>query len=100
MNTLVNNGLEGIIAAETRLSMVDGERGELVIGGFRVEELASWSFEDTVELLWAAAGFNGRPRAATLPAHTEVLLRDAVQQRVPMMDALRMAAGTLRAEDD
>ena len=100
MNTLVNNGLEGIVAAETRLSMVDGERGELVIGGFRVEELASWSFEDTVELLWAAAGFNGRPRAATLPAHTEALLRDAARQRVPMMDALRMAAGTLRAEDD
>ncbi len=100
MNTLVNNGLEGIVAAETRLSMVDGERGELVIGGFRVEELASWSFEDTVELLWAAAGFNGRPRAALLPAHTEALLREAAQQHVPMMDALRMAAGTLRAEDD
>lgn len=100
MNTLVNNGLEGIVAAETRLSMVDGERGELVIGGFRVEELASWSFEDTVELLWAAAGFNGRPRAAALPAHTDALLRDAAQQRVPMMDALRMASGTLRAEDD
>jgi citrate synthase len=100
MKTLVNNGLEGIVAAETRLSMVDGERGELVIGGFRVEELASWSFEDTVELLWAAAGFNGRPHAAALPAHTEALLRDAAQQRVPMMDALRMASGTLRAEDD
>jgi len=100
MNTLVNNGLEGIVAAETRLSMVDGERGELVIGGFRVEELASWSFEDTVELLWAAAGFHGRPRAAALQAHTETLLRNAAQQRVPMMDALRMAAGTLRAEDD
>jgi citrate synthase len=100
MNTLVNNGLEGIVAAETRLSMVDGERGELVIGGFRVEELASWSFEDTVELLWAAAGFNGRPRTLPLPAHTETLLRDAAQLRVPMMNALRMAAGTLRADDD
>jgi citrate synthase len=99
MNTLVNNGLEGIVAAETRLSMVDGERGALVIGGFRVEELASWSFEDTVELLWAAAGFNGRPRAAALPAHTEALLRDAAQQRVPMMDALRMASGTLRPDE-
>jgi citrate synthase len=100
MNTVVNNGLEGIVAAETRLSMVDGERGELVIGGFSVEELASWSFEDTVELLWAAAGFHGRPSTASMPAHTETLLRDAAQQCVPPMDALRMAAGTLRAEDD
>ncbi len=48
----VSNGLEGVVAAETRLSMVDGERGELVIGGFRVEELAGWRFEDVVELLW------------------------------------------------
>ncbi|MDP9191226.1 MAG: citrate synthase/methylcitrate synthase [Acidobacteriota bacterium] len=100
MNTVVNNGLEGIVAAETRLSMVDGDRGELVIGGFRVEELAPWSFEDTVELLWAAAGYHGRPRAEALPAHTETLLRHAAQLRVPAMDALRMAAGTLRADDD
>jgi citrate synthase len=100
MNTLVNNGLEGIVAAETHLSMVDGERGELVIGGFRIEELASWTFEDTVELLWAAAGYNGRPHAQALPAHTERLLRDVAQQGVPAMDALRMAAGTLHAEDD
>jgi citrate synthase len=100
MTTELKNGLEGIVAAETRLSMVDGERGELVIGGFRVEELSSWTFEDTVELLWAAAGFHGRPRTALLPAHTEALLRNAAQQDVPPMDALRMAAGTLRAEDD
>ena len=100
MNSVVNNGLEGIVAAETRLSMVDGERGELVIGGFRVEELASWNFEDTVELLWAAAGFHGRPHAVALPVVTETLLRDAAQQSVPVMDALRMASGTLRADDD
>jgi citrate synthase len=100
MTTDVKSGLEGVVAAETRLSMVDGERGELVIGGFRVEELSSWSFEDTVELLWAAAGYHGRPHAAPLPAPTETLLRDAATQNVPAMDALRMAAGTLRAEDD
>lgn len=28
---IVNNGLEGVVAAETRLSMVDGEHGELTI---------------------------------------------------------------------
>lgn len=100
MTTDVNNGLEGIVAAETRLSMVDGARGELIIGGFRVEELSSWHFEDTVELLWAAAGFHGRPQAMSLPVHTGTLLRGVAQQNVPPMDALRMAAGTLRAEED
>jgi citrate synthase len=96
----VNHGLEGVVAAETRLSMVDGERGELVIGGFRVEELASWHFEDVVELLWSAAGSGGRPLIAALPAHTEALLREAARRQVQPMDALRMAAGTLVAEDD
>ncbi len=97
----MNSGLEGIVAAETRLSMVNGERGELVIGGFRVEELSSWTFEETVALLWGTAGFDGRPcSAAPLPAHTETLLRDAAKLNVPVMDALRMASGTLHAEDD
>ncbi|HEV7766080.1 MAG TPA: citrate synthase/methylcitrate synthase [Thermoanaerobaculia bacterium] len=98
MKTDVQSGLEGVVAAETRLSMVDGERGELVIGGFRVEDLASWTFEDTVELLWAAAGFHGRPQAMALPDRTARLLRDVTGQNG--MDALRMAAGTLIANDD
>jgi len=96
----MNSGLEGIIAAETRLSMVDGERGELVIGGYRVEELAGASFERTVELLWGIAGFNGSVRTAPLPPHTLELLRSAAELRVDAMDALRMAAGTLTAKDD
>ena len=32
--SMVNSGLEGIVAATTRLSHVDGERGELVIAGY------------------------------------------------------------------
>ena len=51
-----NGGLEGVIAAETRLSMVDGERGELIVAGHRLEQLAGRSFEDVVALLWDAAG--------------------------------------------
>ena len=33
------DGLEGVIAAETRLSMVDGAAGRLVIRGYDVESL-------------------------------------------------------------
>src|ERR687890_267271 len=46
-------GLEDIVAAETRLSGVDGEAGGLTIAGFPVEELAGRaSFEEVVYLLW------------------------------------------------
>ena len=46
-------GLEDVVAAETRLSGVDGEAGELTIAGFPVEELAGRaSFEEVVYLLW------------------------------------------------
>jgi citrate synthase len=96
-----NGGLEGVIAAETRLSMVDGERGELIVAGHRLEQLAGRPFEEVVALLWDAAGHSGaRVRAAALPAATLALLRDAAGRRVAPMDALRMAAGTLSETDD
>jgi len=36
---MVSSGLEGVGAATTHLSHVDGERGELVIAGFQIEGL-------------------------------------------------------------
>src|SRR5829696_4176805 len=46
-------GLEDVVAAETRLSGVDGEAGELTIAGFPVEEIAGQAtFEEIVYLLW------------------------------------------------
>ena len=105
-------GLEGVVATETRLSSVDGEAGALIIAGFAVEELASRaSFEEMVYLLWHDA-LPGSKQLATfreelagrraLPGATLNLLRAAAAERVPAMDALRMAAGTmsLGAEDD
>ena len=50
--TSTASGLEGVIAAETRLSDVDGERGQLIISGHDVETLAlSATFEDVCALL-------------------------------------------------
>ena len=47
------NGLEGVVATTTALSEVDGERGELVIAGYQVDELAERAtFEETTWLLW------------------------------------------------
>ncbi|MDX1950682.1 MAG: citrate synthase [Verrucomicrobiota bacterium] len=45
-------GLEGIVAAETRLSDVKGEIGELVYAGYNIDELAGKvSYEEVVYLL-------------------------------------------------
>ena len=47
------SGLEGVVAAETMLSMVDGEAGVLVIRGHRLQEIAGiQSFEWLLCQLW------------------------------------------------
>ena len=51
------DGPDGVVAAETVLSEVDGESGHLVIRGRSLEELADWTFEEVVGLLWS--GFFG-----------------------------------------
>src|SRR5574341_387094 len=92
-------GLEGIVAAETRLSSVDGQAGELIIAGFPVEELAGRAtFEETVYLLWNDELPNASQLAAfkqsiadrsQLPQAALSLLRAASQEKTPPMDALR-----------
>ncbi|HLL24594.1 MAG TPA: citrate/2-methylcitrate synthase, partial [Kofleriaceae bacterium] len=54
--TNINPGLEGLVVAETAISLVDGERGRLVIGGFDVEQLAAThTFERAAELILRGA---------------------------------------------
>src|SRR5215472_4570182 len=48
-------GLDGVPAAETALSHVDGEKGELIIAGERVGDLVrKTSFEGVTARLWSA----------------------------------------------
>ena len=52
-------GLDNVPAAETTLSHVDGERGELIIAGRRVGDLVrEGGFEHATALLWSAASGN------------------------------------------
>jgi citrate synthase len=98
-------GLEGIVAARTRKSNVDGLAGVLTIGGFPLEELAAnAAYEEAVFLLWndrlpTASELDGLraelSAARDLSASTLELLADAAHQKVGAMDALRMGAGTL-----
>lgn len=49
----LSRGLDEVTVAETRLSRVDGEAGDLTIAGFPVAELArNATFEETLHLLW------------------------------------------------
>lgn len=102
---MANSGLEGVVAAATRLSEVDGERGELVVAGYAIGELAGRAtFEETTWLLWhgdlpAAAELDAFRSALAdereLPPAAITLLRECVRAGVDPMDALRIAAGTI-----
>jgi len=105
METTVRSGLEGVVAAQTAISGVDGQAGELTIAGFSVEELAPHAtFEEIVYLLWHDTLPNAEQLETlrsslsarrALPAITLELLETAADRRVPAMDALRMATDTL-----
>ncbi|MCU1244198.1 MAG: Citrate (Si)-synthase [Acidobacteria bacterium] len=104
-NAVVNKGLEGVVAAETRLSMVDGEAGELIVGGFPIAELAARAtFEETLWLLWNGelpdADSLQRFRSAVaarrqLAPATLELLAACAAAGIDTMDALRIASGTV-----
>jgi len=108
IQTKIPIGLDGIPAAETVLSHVDGERGELIIAGTDVADLvATVNFEGVTARLWSGATGHAvseaevraslgiaRQRAfARLP---ELL---AASQGMSIIDGYRAAIAALRAED-
>ena len=53
MSTELKRGLEGVVVAESDLSYIDGDAGELIYRGYAIEELArEASYEETLYLLW------------------------------------------------
>jgi len=104
-NRAVASGLDGVVVADTHLSDVDGELGQLIIAGHSVEELAGRiPFEEVCALLWSGDGA-ASARAATLKtalgkarclAYEQLgNLGDALS-RNDGMDALRAAMAHLR----
>ncbi len=85
-------GLEGVIAGETSLSFIDGERGRLLYRGYRIADLVRHgTYAAIAELLWTG---EWRPdaRLATGPVPDAVMatLRALPASTLPM-DALRTA---------
>ena len=99
----VSRGLDNVVAAQTRLSHVDGQGGQLLIAGYALEELAGRvTFEETAYLLWKGVLPNREELAEhssqmaklrRLPAKTLEVIREAAQ--APPIDALRMGCATL-----
>jgi citrate synthase len=105
MSAQKQEGLEGVVAASTRLSLVEGGAGRLILAGYAVEEIAPRAkFEELAHLLWYGRLPNAQElkelsvdlaSRRRLPRATSALLREAAGNSTPAMDALRMAAGTL-----
>lgn len=105
----ISPGLAGMPVAATRLSFIDGLRGELLLAGYRVEDLAPQvRFEDVVYLLWhdrlpdtseSSAHCAELAALRHLPDATHRLLAAAAAERLDSMEALRMAAASLSLDD-
>jgi citrate synthase len=102
------SGLEGIVAARTPLSEVDGLKGILTIRGYDIEQIAAKiSLEEAAFLLW-----HGKLPSQTelddlhrrlvsyrrLPEEARIAVQAAAKRMLPM-DAVRYAVAALTADD-
>src|ERR1700743_2296102 len=100
-------GLDGVAAAETRLSHVDGEKGELIIAGEWVCDLAaSSSFESVTARLWSLAAGQTISEAEVRAALGEAGMRAfkrlpvllAATKDLSVVDGFRAAVAALHSE--
>src|SRR5215218_5535054 len=112
MADAAGKGLEGVVAAQTRISDVDGRRGRLFYAGYDIADLAAYAtFEETIYLLHHLELPTADELArsvATLRAESVldpllVELIGSLAQRTGPMTTLRTAvsaAAALDPEDD
>ncbi|WP_187969193.1 citrate synthase [Aquibium microcysteis] len=105
LHTRTPAGLDGVVAAATALSHIDGERGELIIAGERVDDLAGRvRFEALTARLWSLASGTAVEETETRIALGEARVKafrlvpavlDATQD-LPVTAAFRVAVAALR----
>src|SRR5215471_15141903 len=106
--TTTPKGLEGIVATNSKICYIDGDRGVLAYYGIDIHELADHSnFEETCYLLWFGklptrpelSGLRERLAAERkLDPAILTLLRNAPAEALPM-DVLRTAVSALSFYD-
>src|SRR5438270_121134 len=100
MSEAKGSGLEGVIAADTAISDVDGERGRLVIAGAEVEQLAaSSSFEQAAQRVLAAARGGEAPGGAGPASSASAFARELGAARAAAWDRLPRLGDALDAAD-
>ena len=94
-------GLEGVIAGETSLSLVDGERGRLLYRGYRIGDLvAQGTYPAVANLLWTG-DWDPRHRLPTAPIPPAVMtVLRAIPASTKPMDALRTAVSAWGTTQD
>jgi len=100
-----SKGLEGVVAASTQLSHVDGERGELILAGYPLDDIAERAtFEEMTWLMWHGElptrsdldAFGAALSAVReIPEAAATLLRECARRNLDAMDALRMGVDAL-----
>ena len=99
-------GLQNIVVGTTNLSLVEGEKGQLVVRGYEIQDLArNATFEQVAYLLW----YGRKPTEAetkslreqmaahrALPESTQKIMRDLPHDAEPM-DALRTGVSAIGA---
>ena len=109
MSEDLKKGLEGVLVAESSLSSIDGEAGELVYRGYSIEDLAqSSSYEEVLHLLWhghlpekkeLTTFKRAMAEARALEASTHRLIEDLAAADEEPMAALRSIVSALSATD-
>jgi len=109
MTDELQKGLEGVLVAESGLSKIDGDEGELVYRGYTIEDLARGaSFEEVIYLLWHGHLPDGEELAAfeeSMVAERAVdedvlaAVADLAEADENPMAALRTAVSMLSAYD-
>jgi citrate synthase len=94
-------GLEGVVAAETALALVDGERGRLLYRGYRIGDLVERaSYAAVANLLWTG-DWEPDHHLPTQPVPEAVLTAvRALPKTARPMDALRTAVSVWGATQD
>jgi citrate synthase len=94
-------GLEGVLAGETALSKVDGERGRLIYRGYRIGDLVErGTYPAVANLLWTGDWTpDHRLPTGQIPAPVLSVLK-ALPASTKPMDALRTAVSAWGATQD
>lgn len=95
---MFQKGLKDVVAVETKIASVDGDKGELRYRGKRVDEVMGATFEELAAFIWTGdierIDFRSHRE---LPGHVEQVI-DMLPADIPIMDAIRTAVSAYSHE--